>query len=169
MRDMTIDAKTMPGQTRRMLKYLLQAMILLPVIAGFLAYRIWTAQPDADTQSASPSAATVISQQTLEERFGVRIRLIAVTAGGGMIDFRYKVIDKEKAEFLVGETTSPPALIVEESGATLYTSNGMKHNTQLDNGSIHFLFFANVDNSVKPGSTVSVVFGSVQLEPMAVQ
>ncbi|MEZ4658884.1 MAG: hypothetical protein R2911_15055 [Caldilineaceae bacterium] len=167
MREITFDPKPAAAPNRRWLTYFLQAMILLPAVAGIFAYRVWIAQPSADGQ-AQP-ANTVISAETLEERFGVRIRLIAVTAGGGMIDFRYKVIDPDKAEFLVGETTNPPALIVEESGETLYTSNGMKHNTRLDKDSIHFLFFANADNAVKSGSTVSVVFGSVQLEPMTVQ
>lgn len=167
MREMTLDAKPAQAPNRRWFTYLLQALVLLPAVAGLFAYRAWIAQPSADGQSQP--AHTVISAETLEERFGVRIRLIAVTAGGGMVDFRYKVIDPEKAEFLVGETTSPPALIVEETGETLYTSNGMKHNTRLDEDSIHFLFFANAGNAVKAGSTVSVVFGSVQLEPMTVQ
>ena len=168
MREMIINTKPEPAPNRRWLTYLLQALILLPAVAGFFAYRVWLAQPEGN-HAQTPPATTLISAQTLAERFGVRVRLIAVTAGGGMIDFRYKVLDPAKAEFLVGETTSPPALIVEETGETLYTSNGMKHNTRLDKDSIHFLFFANANNAVKAGSVVSVVFGSVQLEPMTVQ
>src|SRR5690606_16618443 len=37
----------------------------------------------------------VLTAQGMEDEFGIRVRLIGVTAGGGLIDLRYKVVDLE--------------------------------------------------------------------------
>ncbi|MCX6043678.1 MAG: hypothetical protein NT075_01090 [Chloroflexi bacterium] len=165
------------AQTRigRLLKYGLQAIVLLPAIAGFFAYRLWIAQPTAPVQPmpqavTQAAASPAISAKTFEDRFGIRITLIAVTAGGGIVDFRYKIIDKKKAEFLLGDAHSMPSLMAERSGITLLPPNHvMKHNTQLENGRSYFQFYANTQNAVKPGDFVAVVIGSLRLEPIIAQ
>lgn len=169
MNEIDSNAAVTPRPARRLLTYALQAMILLPVIAGVLVYRLWNT-PSAATPTTT--APTVISAKTLEERFGVRLRLLGVTAAGGMIDLRYKVIDKDKAAFLVGAGSAPPELIADDGRVTLTvdeTTHGMKHNTRLENGGIYFHFFPNRQNIIKPGSLVTVAFGSVRLEPMPAQ
>lgn len=169
--DIVITPIVAQKRFRRLAKYVLQATILLPLVAGIFAYQIWVKQP-APEQTDATSATTVISAQTLEERFGVQIRLLGVTAAGGMIDLRYKVIDKDKAAFLVGEGSAPPLLIAEESGVTLALDNsthGMKHNTRLETDQIYFHFFPNTQNAVKPGSLVTIVFGTVRLTPIKAQ
>lgn len=171
MSEINVKLEMAQKPTVRLLKYALQAMILLPVLAGVVIYQLWIAPPTA-TETTTAAAPTVISSATLKERFGVQMRLLGVTAAGGMIDLRYKVIDKEKAAFLVGEGSAPPQLIAEESGVTLSldeSTHGMKHNTRLENGGIYFHFFPNRQNTIKPGSLVTVVFGSVRLEPMPAQ
>ena len=152
-----------------LLKYLLQALILLPVVAGFVIYRVWIAQP-ATVPAATQAATTTISAKTLEERFGVRITLIAVTAAGGVVDFRYKILDQEKARFLFGDAHTMPTLLAEESGISLEPPRSeAKHNSRLENGSSHFQFYANTRNALKPGARVTVLFGSLRLEPIIVQ
>lgn len=169
--EITITPGVTQTRFQRLAKYLLQAAILLPLVAGVFAYRFWTAPP-APAPLETTNAITSISPETLEERFGVQIRLLGVTAAGGMIDLRYKVLDKEKAAFLVGEASEPPVLIAEENGITLAldtSTHGMKHNTRLENDQIYFHFFPNTQNAVKPGSPVTIVFGSVRLNPILAQ
>ena len=172
MTEITANPRLVQTRTARLLKYGLQVLILLPVIAGFFAYRLWTTQSAAPAQSVNETvtqtATTVISPKTLEERFGLRITLIAVTAGGGIIDFRYKVLDKKKAGFLLGD--GMPTLIGEATGITvLPPAHVMKHNAQIENGANYFMFYPNTRNAVKPGDHVSVVIGSIRLDPIIVQ
>src|SRR4030095_456793 len=117
----------------RLLKYAAQALILLPLVAGFLVYRAWTAQPATPAQSESQSVTTSLSAKAFEDRFGVRIALIGVTGGGGIVDLRYKILDEKKAEFLFGDDHMMPTLVVEESGASLIPpKHTMKHGSRLD-------------------------------------
>ncbi len=174
MRDITSSASLTQIQTGRLLKYGLQMLVLLPAIAGFFVYHLWVAQPAAPvqpmTQTATQAATPAISAKTFEERFGIRITLIAVTGGGGIVDFRYKIIDKQKAEFLLGDAHAMPSLMAERSGITLRPPNHvMKHNNQLENGRSYFQFYANTQNAVKPGDAISVVIGSLRLEPIIAQ
>ncbi|CAN5672654.1 hypothetical protein BH10CHL1_BH10CHL1_40140 [soil metagenome] len=174
MTEITASPGLAPTRIARLLRYGLQALILLPVIAGLFAYRLWTIQSVTPAQtikeSPAPIATTAISTKTLEERFGIRVTLIAVTASGGIVDFRYKIVDKTKAEFLLGDAHSMPSLLVERTGITLLPPNHvMKHNTQLENGRSYFQFYANTQNAVKPGDQIAVVIGSLRLEPIIAQ
>ena len=166
MSELSVVPVEAPTRPMRYMKYALQALVLLPIVAGFFAYRLWIAPP------AAPSEAvlTTVSAQMLEERFGLRVNLIAVTAGGGIIDLRYKVIDKDKAAFLLGDTHTMPSLVVEESGVTLTPpDHTMKHNSKLESGSSYFQFYPNTRNAVQPGNHVAIVIGSIRLEPMVVK
>ena len=150
----------------------LLAWIVVGVIAGFLAYHFWTTPSAAPAktlnETMTQAATTVISAKTLEDRFGIRVTLIAVTAGGGIIDFRYKILDKKKAGFLLGD--GMPTLIGEETGiAVAPPAHVMKHNAQMENGANYFMFYPNTRNAVKPGDRVSVVIGSIRLDPVIVQ
>lgn len=173
MTELTTNPEVAPTSSVNLLKYALQALILLPVIAGFFVYRFWTAQPaapQAASQAVTQAATTAISAKTLEERFGLRITLIAVTAGGGLVDFRYKIVDKDKAKFLLDDGHNMPSLVAERSGITLMPPNHtMKHNARLENGNSYFQFYANTRNAVKSGDKVAVVIGSMRLEPIVAQ
>ena len=162
-------------QAGRWLKYAMQALILLPIIAVFLVYRAWNAQP-ATPSAAAPQAVALgasgaISAKTLEERFGIQVKLIGVTAGGGMVDFRYKVIDKDKAAFLFGDESQSVKLIADDNGTTLAMpeGHGMNRHSSLKNGTVNFHFFANSGGAVKAGSPVTVVIGTMRLEPIIAQ
>ncbi|MEZ4866171.1 MAG: hypothetical protein R3C14_32945 [Caldilineaceae bacterium] len=169
MSEVTVTPVLPPTRPLRWLKYTLQAMVLLPVVAVFFLYRIWSAPPASTTASAQPTT-TVVSAETLAERFGLQITLIGVTAGGGIVDLRYKILDKDKAEFMVGDPDNPPILIAEESGVTLTAPNqAMKHHSELVEGRTQYRFYPNTNNAVRPGSPVSVVIGSIRLESIIAQ
>ena len=146
----------------RRVRFVLPVAAILVLIGGFLAY-----SAGANQNRATPQArAELISQRAFEDRYGIRIMMIGVSAAGGLIDFRFKVLDAEKAVRLMRDPANMPALIVEDSGATLKAPEEMVHNLELNNGGVYFILYPNVQDAIKPGARVTVLFGDVRLEPI---
>jgi hypothetical protein len=144
---------------------LIIAIILLLLAGGFLAYRVWS---DRQT-TANGSSAEVLSAADLEERYGLAVRLIGVTAAGGMIDFRLKILDSQKAQQFLEDPANLPRLIVAESGEALIVSEGLDDDIEWEDGGILFNFYPNDNGVVQPGTPVIVEFGTLQLEPIEAQ
>ena len=141
-------------------------VIFLLFIAGFFLYSNFFHQPSV---SASASA-TMITQNNLEEKYGLRVNLLAVTAAGGMVDLRLKFMDGEKAKTLLQDKKNFPALRVAGNPLTLSVDEETKsQEMKFDNNGGLFLLFSNSGNAVKPGSAVKVVFGDIELEPVVVR
>jgi hypothetical protein len=133
------------------------AALLLASALGGLAY-MW----QAGGAESEPSAAGGMA--ALEERYGVRITLVAVTAAGGLVDLRYQVIDAEKAAQVFGEGARAPTLIAEDSGVTLPNPQEAPGETQPEAGQTYYVLYPNVESSVKPGTPVTVVIGDIRVE-----
>jgi len=144
-------------------KYLVPVVVLVIVIlVGILAYATISRQA-----AVVPPGTTPISQSTLEEQYGLRVNLIAVTAAGGMVDLRLKILDAAKARLLLQDTKVNPVLIVAGSGVTLPApEDSQAQDIKLENGGVLFFLFPNVRNVIKPGVPVTVKFGDVSLEPI---
>jgi hypothetical protein len=110
-----------------------------------------------------------ISAASFEKRYGIRVTLVAVTGGGGLVDFRFKVLDSEKAKQLIPDAHHLPALIAADSGQKLVATHRMMNNIRLQNGIVCFLLYPNVNNSIKTGTSVLPEFGGVRLAPIKVQ
>jgi hypothetical protein len=106
----------------------------------------------------------VLNPQQLEDMFGVRIRLVGVTAGGGLIDLRYRVVDLAKALPLLGSHETMPSLVDKESEIVLQAPDTMMHHDALKQDRTYFMHYPNAGNSVKPGSEVAVVMGDIRVE-----
>ena len=146
----------------RRVRFILLAAVILVLIGGFFAY-----SAGANQNRATPQArAELISERAFEDRYGIRIMMIGVSAADGLIDFRFKVLDAEKAVPLMRDPANMPALIVEDSGATLKAPEGMVHNLELKNGGAYFILYPNVQDAIKPGTRVTALFGDVRLEPI---
>ncbi len=128
------------------------------------------ATSDSADSAEQRTAATTISVKTLEERYGIRLRLLAVTALGGMVDLRYMIMDHTKAKDLA-QYLGQIELVDDESGATLKmaTGHGMHRNDRIEDGQLNFHFFANAGNAIKQGNPVTVVIGPVRLEAIDAQ
>ena len=141
------------------------AIILLLLAGGFLVYRAWGTGQTPATQSS----AEILSSADLEERYGLHVRLIGVTASGGMIDFRLKMIDPDKARQFLQDQANLPRLIVAESGEALIGTEELDEDVNWEEGGILFILFSNSGGAIQPGTPVIVEFGGVQLEPMPAQ
>ena len=123
------------------------------------------------TPLATQTPAGFISNDQLEAQYGVRVTLIAVTAQGGIVDFRYKVVDPTKAASLLHDPANTPILTVIGSGQSLSPTGMSRHHRQMSmkRGAIPFSFYPNVRGVVKPGVPVSVAFGNIKVEPIVAQ
>jgi hypothetical protein len=141
------------------------ATILLVLLAAFLAYRAWSA---GETQTAPP-AAEYLSTGELEERYGLGVRLIGVTAGGGLIDFRLKILDVDKAREFLQDPAHLPRLIAADTGTALMGTQELDDDVSWEEGGILFILFSNRGGAIKAGTPVIVEFGELQLEPILAQ
>jgi hypothetical protein len=115
-----------------------------------------------------PPAAPVLSESALEEQYGVRVNLVAVTASGGMVDLRLKIMDARKAKLLLQDQANFPSLYVNDANVTLNASEDAKTQPiKFDANNSLFLLYPNSRNAVKPGTPVNILFGkTIMLEPI---
>ncbi len=137
---------------------------LLLCAAGILS--VFLLRPGAPAQALSNRV--VISQQALEQKYGLRINLVALTAAGGMVDLRLKFTDAEKARLLLQDKKNFPALQVGDVTLNVDAETKSQDLKFEDNGGL-YLMFPNSGNAVRPGSTLSIVFGDLQVESVVVK
>lgn len=168
MNEMTADAV---GGKRRLNRTLILAVILTGVIlVGLLVIRSQQeprSQQGPEAAVASPEVTT-ISDSVLEEQYGLRVNLVAVTAAGGLVDLRLKILDGSKAKALLGDPNNLPAVLVPDKDITLELPDEAKsQEIRFEDDGNYFMMFPNTANAVKPGTPVNILFGNLQLEPIA--
>ncbi len=143
------------------------------MIPGLLA-AVLAAPPATAAPQAADVGSKAISTEQLNERFGIEVQGIRPAAGGYMLDFRYKVVDREKAAGILGRQLVPQ-LIDERRQARLITPAPPKigplrqTGATLKEGRTYFVFFANPGKAVKTGDPVAVVLGELTLQGLTVQ
>ena len=83
------------------------------VLMALLAAGSWALAAEA----ANPAAGS--GSETVEQKWGIQVSSLHLSAHGYMVDFRYKVLDPEKAATL-GDPKAKPYLIDQATGAKLY-------------------------------------------------
>jgi hypothetical protein len=119
--------------------------------------------------AALAAAARVVSPADLEQQYGIKLDLVAVIAAGGLVDVRFTVIDKAKADHVLHDSAQLPALYVEARGAVLRTSHPKAHKMTILDGASYFLLYPNSGGVIQAGTGVSVVIGDIRLEPITAQ
>lgn len=160
-------AKANPTIARhRTTNYLFLAFILFGLVSlGLYLFNSYRAL----NPSSQPMDVTTLSQQVLEEQYGLRVNLVALTAAGGMVDLRLKIVDGEKAKLLLQDKKNFPSVFVNEN-VTLNVSEDTKAGQiQFVNDGNLFLMFPNTGNTVKRGTKVTILFGGIALEPIEVK
>jgi hypothetical protein len=122
----------------------------------------------------APTAVPAALNQQLAKDWGLQVLGIRQSAAGYMLDFRYRVLDPEKARAVL-DRTIPAKLEVARSGATLHVPRppttgrlrGGARFPQKDRN--YFMFFGNPGKHVQPGDKVSVVIGDFRADDITVQ
>ena len=104
-----------------------------------------------------------VTEAAIEEKFGIRITHIAVLADGGLIDFRFQVLDADKAAALF-ELERRPLLYVEASGKKVDSLYHPPHGHNILAGQSQYMIYNNHQGAIQRGSPVSVVLGDLRLE-----
>ena len=148
---------------------------LVLVMAGLIAWRMdGSKDPAADTGSAANAATaswarTSVSRDGLATRIGVRIKWVAVTGGGGLLDLRYQVVDADLANAL-HDPANPPALVDEASGLVIRSLlMDHAHSGAFKTGVTYPLVFEDPGNWVHSGSKVTVLLGDAEVDHVTVQ
>lgn len=104
----------------------------------------------------------------LESRHGIQIAQITLTAAGGLVDVRFKVLDAAKVRKLLADPANVPTLKVGDNpplAAPHHALRGAKYG----DGLIFYILFPNARNAIKTGVEVTVAMGDVRLGPVTVQ
>lgn len=134
------------------------------------------AEPAAEpaAQASNVEEARTLTRAELREQYGIEVQGIRPSAAGYMLDFRYKVVDAEKAATLINPKLRPH-LIDERRHITLITPAPPKvgplrqtRGTPRE-GRSYFIFFANPGKGVHSGDPVAIALGDITLGGLTVQ
>ncbi len=128
-----------------------------------------TATPPPPIASATAENPPIIAEAetpdvevALEERLGIRLALVALTAGDGLIDVRFTVVDADKAALLLEEGNLP--VLIPPEGEVVARVRPPQYWRRFEAGRTYYVLAPNPEGAIKPGSTVIVAFGDLLLE-----
>lgn len=125
------------------------------------------------TQQASANVLPDQIQDNLEQQWGIRVLALRQSASGYMLDFRYRVVDVDKARKLMDRKLKPQ-LIVTKTGNRLQVPTPPKlgplrqssRTPRADTN--YFIFFANPRRQVNTGDEVSIQIGDLEISGLKV-
>ena len=142
------------------------ALLTIGAVGILLALTLFFKANSQPMAGAEPPVQT-ISETTLKEQYGIQINLIAVTAAGGLVDFRMQILDAEKARLLISDRSKMPVLFIEEIGITLRPpEDSSTQELTLENDKLFYNLFSNPQGLIQPGTPITVIFGEIGVEPM---
>ena len=144
--------------------------LLAALVVGILFARGWP--PNSNDTAAKPateSEAGMPTSAAIEAKYGIRFLGVDVTAGGGMIQLRYQVLDSDKTEAIHEVDVAP--FVVDSSGKK-YADPGMVGHSHVGKtqapGTSDYILLANAGGGVKPGSIVTIKVGELELRNVPV-
>jgi hypothetical protein len=126
------------------------------------------ADTTSPAQSPHPRTKTFMKRQ-----WGVEVLFVRQTAAGYMLEFRYKVVDVDKASPLFLRQTKPMLTHV-ETGARMVVptpakTGALRNSNSPLAGHTYWMFFANPGKLVKQGEHVNIEIGDFLAEKLVVR
>lgn len=123
---------------------------------------------DLDELTADESQAEL----SLPEAWGIKIEYAMLSAGGYMVDFRFRVLNVEKAAPIFDRKVMP-RMIDQATGAEFIVPSPpkvgpLRSGGNIKEGKVYFIFFANPARYVKSGNKITVLIGDFRLEDVVV-
>ena len=158
--------------------HLVVSTLLLALV--FLAMPLSAAAPADEPAKAADSVAEGEANEDIDaeaikvaEQWGIEVTSIRLSTHDHMIDYRYRVLDAEKATDLFKRQIKPN-LIHQETGKVLAVPETAKlgplRNSNIpQEGRIYWMFFGNAGKLVKAGDKVTVVIGDFRVENLVVE
>jgi hypothetical protein len=147
----------------------LMSLLLICVLIGGLPSAGYSNNQGVQTEERTSGEKEI----SIEEKWGVKIVGIRLTASDYMLDFRYRVIDPDKAWQLMQKKTER-YLIHEATGKKFYvprTRLGPLRQTAVkpETNREYIIIFANTGKAIKTGDKVTVVMGDFKAENLVVE
>ena len=167
------------GKSSRSGAFPIFLICLMVVIFQIISCATPSQKPGPQAMSSSESSAvpkepTQLEDEVvkIEEKWGIKILGIRQTANGSLLDFRFHVIDPEKAKPLIGRHAKP-YIIDEASGMKLSVPSLPKVGSLRAKGNEpdrdYFILFSNPNGIVKKGSAVTVMADDFKVEHLIVE
>jgi len=127
----------------------------------------------ASGSGSHPPSDAQLRDSGLEREWGVRVLQLRLSAEGYMLDFRYRVLDSERAAPLFSREHKP-YLIDEISGAMFLVPEppkvgALRTTRPPQAGKNYFILFANPGRYIMKGNKVTVVIGNFKAEHLVVE
>jgi len=103
-----------------------------------------------------------------EEETGIRVLRIARTAGGGIIDLQYQVVDPDKA-LIVHDADKPPMMLDEKSNIIFANPFHEHASRELHTAVTYHQMIMNGGGLLEQGSKITLKVGDSLLEHLIVQ
>ncbi len=141
-----------------------------------------TAQSTAQSSKSSPmkpynpgsqARRSHLGDQWNTARFGIDDMHVRSVSSGSSIEFRYRVVDADKASVLT-DRTSNPYLIDQETGTRLDIPvmekvGALRQTATPRAGKEYWMVFANRTKAVKPGRRVDIFCGAFHIRGLTVE
>jgi len=108
----------------------------------------------------------------MKRKWGVELLYVRETSANYMLEFRYKVLDADKAKPLF-ERQTKPVLTHVKTGAKLIVptpakTGALRNSNPPKTGKVYWMFFANPRKLVKPGDQVNIDIGDFHANGLVV-
>jgi hypothetical protein len=108
----------------------------------------------------------------MKRKWGVELLFVRETSANYMLEFRYKVLDSNKAKPLF-ERQTKPVLTHVRTGAKLIVptpakTGALRNSNPPKTGKVYWMFFANPGKLVKPGDRVNIDIGNFHANDLVV-
>lgn len=175
---MTAKVRTYPA-TIRMLQTVLAVFLVAAWVtshaAESAAKSAWTPPPMPEPEPYATVNLGPEEIEALREDWGVEVLGLRLASADMMMDFRFRVVDAEKAlalfdhrikPYLISDRTNIklPVPMAAKVGAFRPTNRGK--NIKADRN--YYMIFGNPDRHVKAGETVTIVIGDFRVEHLVV-
>ena len=131
------------------------------------------AQQDSQIIEPIPAPRHPRQMTYIKRKWGIEILFVRATAAGYMLEFRYKVLDPEKAAPLFVRKTKP-VMIDAKSGTELIVPTPAKTGALRNSDTPladhdYWMFFSNPNKIVQPGDRVNLQIGEFAVEGLVVK
>ncbi|MEP7294955.1 MAG: hypothetical protein ABI702_02120 [Burkholderiales bacterium] len=116
----------------------------------------------------APVAHPLPAPSELEKQYGLQIAHVGLTAAGGLVDVRFKVLDAAKAKALLGNAANAPMLIAGDRPPLMAPHHAL-HGARFSNGQMFYILYPNTRSAIQPGVEVTVAMGPARLGPVTAQ
>lgn len=143
-----------------------QRWVLAAGVVLILALAGWMIASQVVGDLAQNRQARAIA--AFEEQTGIRVLRIVLTAGGGIIDLQYQVVDPDKA-LIVHDDDNPPMMLDQESNLVFANPFHEHASRELHTAVTYHELIMNGGGLIKRGSLVTLRVGESLLADLIVQ